>query len=692
MKTRQFTSYLILVVLVSGLTKSASADGHVNPSFEDPSSAEKGKFKLVAEMPGWNTTDTVFEVWGTGFLGVEAHDGNQFVELNAHIDGTLYQDSPGIQADAVLEFSFAHRGRNGDDTMRLTITDLGADNALGGDNDTVLFAKNYTTGKDAWAVYDSTKESQIIAVGNAVRFAYTAIHGTGGRGPNKTEGNLLDSADFGVGVVTAKKRAYGAKRLHTFGISGAGSAHHYLGMRGNQVGIPDETNPSSGNIFVLNVEKKEGAAVLTNKAGKYLTARGRDVVLSDAPEAGSYWTIRDPLKRELHVDEGWFSLESANDSGRYLRHYGYKAFAHKNGEMNQSEATHFLADASWRFIDANGKHIEDALATSDRQFKTEEYYKEYTFRGSRGKTATIDLKSSEFDTYLWVEAPEGQDSDGDGKQDKFTNDDRVLPDTNSHIEYVLTRDGIYKVLVTSYKAGETGDYELRIASDSSAGQPIVHRGSLAEGDGTVNDGSFRDVYEFRGSKPGEKVTLDVKSDDFDTHLRLYDVQGNETLKDPVARNEDRRKRDKNSLLEIPTVDGEYRVRVTSHKPKETGRFELNITLDGTSASTVTPQQAKVLLVGQWIGNRAETAKHSPELNRSTDTSKFALTISNDDGGSEFFMERQVYLENKAAVEIYSGGLEKGEGENDYLLGNSNIKFLGDNRVLHKGVVYDRVEE
>jgi hypothetical protein len=153
----------------------------------------------------------MFEIWSSGFEGVTAQEGEQFVELNAKEEGALYQDLLGIERDAVLDFSFAHRGRNGDDTLKLTITDLGADNAAGGGDDTELFTKEYTTGKSAWAVYDSTTESKILALGNKVRFAFHAVYATGGRGPDKTEGNFLDAAEFGVGVVTAQRKASGAK-------------------------------------------------------------------------------------------------------------------------------------------------------------------------------------------------------------------------------------------------------------------------------------------------------------------------------------------------------------------------------------------------------------------------------------------------------------------------------------------------
>lgn len=258
-----------------------------NPSFEKPR-IRKGSRAFQDAIPRWKTTGEMFEIWTSGFQGVTAHHGDQFVELNAHIDGSLYQDSTGIKQGAVLEFSFAHRGRNGDDTMKLTITDLGADNAIGGD-DKVLFTKEYTTGKSAWAVYDNTTEPTIKAMGNKVRFAFSAVYATGEKGPDKTEGNFLDAAYFGVGVVTAKRKAYGVKRLQAFLGGGDHSKNHYLGMRNDSVGIPVETSSKNESIFVLKIDSKDNFAVLTNSDGQYVTARGEAVVLTGTLEQGSRW-------------------------------------------------------------------------------------------------------------------------------------------------------------------------------------------------------------------------------------------------------------------------------------------------------------------------------------------------------------------------------------------------------------------
>ena len=138
---------LSTMLALSALAQAQSPTGLVNPSFEEPSIGNE-PHRLAEKIPGWQTTDTHFEIWGPqNKRAIKAKDGKQFAELNAYKDGTLYQESKGIEKGAVIEFSFAHRGRNGDDTMKLSITDLGTNNQVGGGDDTVLFTKQYTTGK-----------------------------------------------------------------------------------------------------------------------------------------------------------------------------------------------------------------------------------------------------------------------------------------------------------------------------------------------------------------------------------------------------------------------------------------------------------------------------------------------------------------------------------------------------------------
>jgi hypothetical protein len=182
------------ILLWAGVGSAQVRAGLVNPGFEY--GQVPGSFADYTDVSGggnpafgWNTTapDHQIEVWGTGFLGVPAFQGQNFVELNANSISTLYQDVTGIPAGASIDFHFAHRGRQGVDTMSLTITDQ-VTNA-------VLFSQAYSDGNQAWGFY--TNPAPIIATGHTLRFAYDSISAAGG---NPTVGNFLDDANFGVGV------------------------------------------------------------------------------------------------------------------------------------------------------------------------------------------------------------------------------------------------------------------------------------------------------------------------------------------------------------------------------------------------------------------------------------------------------------------------------------------------------------
>jgi len=179
--------------------QSAQATTLINGGFELPDIP--GRFNQRQEnlVPGWETsaTDNNIEIWTSGFTGVTAYEGNQFVELNATQSSTVYQDVSGIAAGLDVGFEFAHRARVGTDVMNLTITDLGDDNIFGGGNDTILFTNNYSATTAGWVVNTNEGEAPIITLGNNLRFAYSAVSTGSG---NLTIGNFIDGASFGLGV------------------------------------------------------------------------------------------------------------------------------------------------------------------------------------------------------------------------------------------------------------------------------------------------------------------------------------------------------------------------------------------------------------------------------------------------------------------------------------------------------------
>lgn len=181
------------VVVALGLTAPAQAN-LINYSFED-SQVDLGKYKIFNEsdVSGWQSTDRGIEIWGNGFQGVSAAEGDRFAEINAYINGSLFQEVSNIDMGQKMGFSFFHRARVGTDVMNLAITDLGIDNLFGTTDDTVLFTKDYSATTEAWVNNTSANEADIMTLGNNMRFAYSAVSTGSG---NSSIGNFIDAAKF----------------------------------------------------------------------------------------------------------------------------------------------------------------------------------------------------------------------------------------------------------------------------------------------------------------------------------------------------------------------------------------------------------------------------------------------------------------------------------------------------------------
>ena len=98
---------------------------------------------------------------------------------------------------------------------------------------------------------------------------------------------------------------------------------------------------------------------------------------------------------------------------------------------------------------------QGALASGDRQLESGEFFDEYTFMGRAGQRVVLTLQSTEFDTYLILIAPSGENTQND--------DDGENNTQRSRIRHQLTETGTWQVWVTSYGKGETGPYELTIS-------------------------------------------------------------------------------------------------------------------------------------------------------------------------------------------------------------------------------------
>jgi hypothetical protein len=92
------------------------------------------------------------------------------------------------------------------------------------------------------------------------------------------------------------------------------------------------------------------------------------------------------------------------------------------------------------------------LEPGDATLTSGEWYDTYEARCGPG-TLTADLRSTEFDPYLIIQLPDGQQLD---------NDDWEGDLTRSRLEAPVPNAGTCRVMVTSYQPGEAGSYEVTI--------------------------------------------------------------------------------------------------------------------------------------------------------------------------------------------------------------------------------------
>ena len=189
------TATAVVVVAVSPPTGGTSCTGTnlaINGGIELPFFGP-GTNNMVAPtgVTGWSTNDTAIEIWGTGFNGVPSHTGVQFMEMNANIGTSVLVQTPSaIHSRAQIDTFWAHRGRNGNDTARMTIADSGGGSTT---------SPNFTSGNTAW-----TNQSLIhvaTAAATSITLTFDSISSTGGA----SLGNFIDTVEVCQTYLTIAK-------------------------------------------------------------------------------------------------------------------------------------------------------------------------------------------------------------------------------------------------------------------------------------------------------------------------------------------------------------------------------------------------------------------------------------------------------------------------------------------------------
>lgn len=123
---------------------------------------------------------------------------------------------------------------------------------------------------------------------------------------------------------------------------------------------------------------------------------------------------------------------------------------------------------------------------------------------------------------------------------------------------------------TALTAGIVAPQAQATAIDISPGPEIlIESGTLADGDATLGQGEYVDIYRFQG-RAGQVIGLGLISRDFDAYLVMIGPN------DFSVENDDMQAGTTNAYLEVTLpADGNYGVLATSLNGGETGAYELH---------------------------------------------------------------------------------------------------------------------
>ena len=184
----------------------------------------------------------------------------------------------------------------------------------------------------------------------------------------------------------------------------------------------------------------------------------------------------------------------------------------------------------------------------------------YSFQCTAGQAFQMDVLS-DWDNYAIIFDPMGNN---------VAHDDDSGEGLNARITYTCPQTAVYRLAVTTYSASTTtGLYTMKVQALGTPtplgqpqpigqAQPIVQpipqpvatveatnpiaapgqtaqiaigqtmRGRLETGDQTMADGTFVDLWQFQGTA-GQTITIDVRSDEFDSYAQLLDASGTQKL-------------------------------------------------------------------------------------------------------------------------------------------------------------------
>jgi gliding motility-associated-like protein len=264
-----YSTILFLFVFFKTGNSFAQCNLLCNTDFENNQNSPSVVIVDQSFVPCWKTTasDSMIEIWHTGFNGVPSYSGNQFIELNAYMVSTLYQNfivTPGTAITA----SFAHRGRAGIDVMSVEIGPVGGP---------YTFLGNFSDGDTAWGYY-TVNYTVPMGLGNNYSIRFNSVSASGG---NPAIGNFLDAISVNLpsnSILTLTSTPVSC--------AGVNNGTAQVSVTGGATPFSYTWTPSGGNlanasglgvgVYTVNVTESNGCA----KTGTVSVGAGTSLTLT----------------------------------------------------------------------------------------------------------------------------------------------------------------------------------------------------------------------------------------------------------------------------------------------------------------------------------------------------------------------------------------------------------------------------
>lgn len=224
-----------------------------------------------------------------------------------------------------------------------------------------------------------------------------------------------------------------------------------------------------------------------------------------------------------------------------------------------------------------GQSVRGSPDRTDRRAEDDTYYEEWSYRGRPGTRVTVTMGSGAFDTFLlW-----GRMLDGDFVP--LVVDDDGAEGSDSRLR-AWVRDGeTYVIRANSFDSRATGRYTLLVEEAPALPDPGLPKGdvapgqtrtgSLGDGDALLARGTYYEVWRYRG-EPGQRVTVTVSSDDFDTRIGWAQLVGAEPI--ALLVDDDGGEGTNSELTVQVEPGGEFAVVVSAMGPGQTGAYTLRV--------------------------------------------------------------------------------------------------------------------